>query len=58
MAEMFEETESDEDQAKMVIYYLIWKINEIVQILEGSAYFDMEAKDGNWIRVLWFVFSI
>jgi cupin superfamily acireductone dioxygenase involved in methionine salvage len=35
---LFEETESKEDQARM--------------ILEGSAYYDVEGKDGEWIRIL------
>ncbi|KAI6184749.1 1,2-dihydroxy-3-keto-5-methylthiopentene dioxygenase-like protein 3 [Aphelenchoides bicaudatus] len=38
IAELFEETEADEDQARMV--------------LEGSAYYDVEGKDGEWIRIL------
>uniref|UniRef100_A0A914HWC5 ARD n=1 Tax=Globodera rostochiensis TaxID=31243 RepID=A0A914HWC5_GLORO len=37
IAELFEETESDEDQARM--------------ILDGSAYYDVEAKDEVWIRI-------
>lgn len=36
---MFEETECEEDQARMV--------------MDGSVYFDLEANDGQWIRVLW-----
>ena len=37
--ELFEETECEEDQARMV--------------LEGSAYYDVETIDGNgWIRIL------
>lgn len=38
VAELFEETEAVEDAARM--------------ILEGAAYFDVEAKDGEWIRIL------
>ena len=38
MAELFEETETDEDQARMV--------------LEGAAYYDVEEEEGKWIRVL------
>ncbi|KAL7079643.1 hypothetical protein ACQ4LE_001282 [Meloidogyne hapla] len=38
MKEMFEETECEEDQARMV--------------MDGSVYFDLEANDGQWIRVL------
>ncbi|KAI1729672.1 ARD/ARD' family domain-containing protein [Ditylenchus destructor] len=38
LQELFEETESTEDQARM--------------ILEGSAYYDVEATDGSWIRIM------
>ncbi|KAK0394521.1 hypothetical protein QR680_000788 [Steinernema hermaphroditum] len=38
IAELFEESELEEDQARM--------------ILEGSAYYDVEDKDGKWVRVL------
>uniref|UniRef100_A0A0N5ADI1 1,2-dihydroxy-3-keto-5-methylthiopentene dioxygenase homolog n=1 Tax=Syphacia muris TaxID=451379 RepID=A0A0N5ADI1_9BILA len=36
--EMFEETELDNEQARMII--------------EGSAYYDVEDGDGNWYRIL------
>lgn len=38
IAELFEETESTEEQARMVI--------------EGAAYYDVEATDGSWIRIM------
>ncbi|CAD5210157.1 unnamed protein product [Bursaphelenchus okinawaensis] len=38
MAELFEENEADGEIARM--------------ITEGAAYFDVEAKDGDWIRIL------
>ncbi|TMS33992.1 hypothetical protein L596_001665 [Steinernema carpocapsae] len=38
IAELFEESELEEDQARM--------------ILEGSAYYDVEDKDGKWVRIL------
>ncbi|KAI6238062.1 1,2-dihydroxy-3-keto-5-methylthiopentene dioxygenase-like protein 3 [Aphelenchoides fujianensis] len=38
LAELFEETEAAEDQARMII--------------EGAAYYDVEGKDGEWIRIL------
>ncbi|KAI6221604.1 1,2-dihydroxy-3-keto-5-methylthiopentene dioxygenase-like protein 3 [Aphelenchoides besseyi] len=38
VAELFEETEAQEDQARMII--------------EGAAYYDVESKDGEWIRIL------
>lgn len=38
MAELFEESESNDEIARM--------------ITEGAAYFDVEAKDGAWIRIL------
>lgn len=36
--ELFEESELQEDMARMVI--------------EGAAYYDVEATDGSWIRIL------
>lgn len=38
MAELFEEQETEVEIARM--------------ITEGAAYFDVEAKDGEWIRIL------
>lgn len=38
IAELFEESEAKEDHARMII--------------EGSAYYDVEGKDGEWIRIL------
>ncbi|VDK48927.1 unnamed protein product [Anisakis simplex] len=38
IAELFEETELDWEQARMII--------------EGSAYYDFEDDDGHWVRIL------
>uniref|UniRef100_A0A915DKH9 ARD n=1 Tax=Ditylenchus dipsaci TaxID=166011 RepID=A0A915DKH9_9BILA len=38
LTEMFEDTESKEDIARM--------------ILEGAAYYDVEATDGSWVRIM------
>jgi len=38
IAELFEESESSEEQARMII--------------EGAAYYDVEATDGSWIRIM------